>query len=152
MKPPVPSAATLSGVVPAKIAASFTMAELAVLTVVARQCRRAGACSLHIDAIAALADCCRTVVKNALRQARLLGLILVKERRIPGRPSLTNIVSVISKEWTAWLKLGGGFKRLSLTNSYFHFNGRKWLKGSAAQRQLWARVHVGEDFSLDRFG
>ena len=30
----------MSGVVSAKIAASFTMAELAVLTVIARQCQR----------------------------------------------------------------------------------------------------------------
>ena len=47
----------MSGVVPAKIAASFTMAELAVLTVIARQCQRAGVCVLPIDAIAALAGC-----------------------------------------------------------------------------------------------
>ena len=40
-------------------------------------------CTLHIDAVAALAGCSRTSVKNALRQARLLGLVLVKERRIP---------------------------------------------------------------------
>ena len=40
----------MSGVVPAKIAASFTMAELSVLTVIARQCQRAGVCTLHIDA------------------------------------------------------------------------------------------------------
>jgi hypothetical protein len=45
-------------------------------------------------------------VKNALRQARLLGLVLVKERRIPGQKSLTNIISIVSKEWLGWLKLG----------------------------------------------
>jgi len=55
-----------------------------------------GACVLPVDAIAALAGCSRTSVKNALRQAKLLGLILVKERRIPGRKSLTNIVTIIS--------------------------------------------------------
>ena len=113
----------MSGVVPAKIAASFTMAELAVLTVIARQCQRAGVCTLHIDAVAALAGCSRTSVKNALRQARLLGLILVKERRIPGMKSLTNIVSVISKEWLGWLKLGIGVKRLTATDSHFHSRG-----------------------------
>ena len=112
----------MSGVVPARIAASFTMAELAVLTVIGRQCQRAGVCTLHIDAIAALAGCCRTTVQNTLRQARLVGLLLVRERRIPGLPSLTNIVSIISKEWIAWLKLGG-FKRLSPTNSHFHSRG-----------------------------
>ena len=106
----------MSGIVPARIAASFTMAELAVLTVIARQCQRAGVCVLPVDAIAALAGCCRTTVQNTLRQARLVGLLLVRERRIPGLPSLTNIVSIISKEWIAWLKLGG-FKRLSPTSS-----------------------------------
>ena len=60
----------MSGVVPAKIAAAFTMAELAVLTVIARQCQRAGVCILPIDAIAALAGVCRTTVQNAMRQAR----------------------------------------------------------------------------------
>jgi hypothetical protein len=111
----------MSGVVPAKIAAAFTMAELAVLTVIARQCQRTGVSVLHIDAIAALAGCSRTSVQNALRRARLLRLILVKERRIPGPPSLTNIVSIISKEWIGWLKLGGGgFKRLSPTSSHSH--------------------------------
>src|SRR5208337_2054071 len=74
----------MSGIVPAKIAASFTMAELAVLTVIGWQCQRAGACVLPIDAIAALAGCSRTTVKNALRQARLLGLILVKDTGAAG--------------------------------------------------------------------
>jgi hypothetical protein len=97
----------MSGVVPSKIAAGFTMGELAVLTVIGRQCQRGGACSLHIDAIAALAGVCRTVVKNALRAARAGGLLLVKERRIPGRKSLTNVVTVISREWSAWLRIGG---------------------------------------------
>jgi hypothetical protein len=112
----------MSGVVPAKIAASFTMAELAVLTVIARQCQRTGVCVLHIDAIAALAGCSRTSVQNALRQARLVGLILVKERRRPGQPSLTNVITIISKEWIAWLKLGG-FKKLSTPDSHFHSRG-----------------------------
>jgi hypothetical protein len=93
------------------------MAELAVLTVVARQCQRAGVCVLPIDAIAALAGCSRTSVKNAMRQASLLGLILVKERRIPSRKSLTNIVS---KEWLGWLRMGGGVKKLTATIDPLH--------------------------------
>jgi hypothetical protein len=103
------------------------MAELAVLTIVARQCQRAGVCVLHIDAIAALAGCCRTVVKNALRQARLLGLILVKERRIPGLPSLTNVVRIVSKDWIGWLKLGGGtgVRSATPTNSQSSIRGGK---------------------------
>ena len=107
----------MSGIVPAKIASAFTMGELAVLTVVGRQCQRHGTCSLHVAAIAALAGCERTTVKRALRQARLLGLILVKERRIPGRKSLTNMITIISKEWLGWLKLGIGGQLRPTTDS-----------------------------------
>jgi len=60
----------MSGVVPARIAASLTMGELAVLTVVARQCQRGGTCSLCVDAIAALAGCSRTTAQNAMREGR----------------------------------------------------------------------------------
>jgi hypothetical protein len=74
----------MSGAVPAKLAAHFTTGECAVLSVIGWQIRRHGACSLPIDAIAALAGVCRTVVKRALRLARLHGLALVRERRIPG--------------------------------------------------------------------
>jgi hypothetical protein len=103
----------MSGVVPARIAVGFTQGENAVLTVIGRQCQRGGACTLHIDAIAALAGVCRTTVGNALRLARRLGLIAVKERRIPGKRSLTNIITVIGADWKAWLKLGeSGFKML----------------------------------------
>jgi hypothetical protein len=62
-------------------------------------------------------------VKNALRQARLLGLVLVKERRIPGRKSLTNVTSIVSKEWLGWLKLGVGVKKVTTTNNHFHSRG-----------------------------
>ena len=96
----------MSGIVPARLAAHFTMGELAALSVIGRQCQRGGACSLPIDAIAALAGVCRTVVKNALRQARAIGLVLVRERRIPGRKSLRIVVTAIG-DWSAWLRLGG---------------------------------------------
>ena len=62
-----------------------------------------GACSLPLDAIAALAGVGRTTVQNALREARRLGIIRVDERRLLGRKSLTNIVTVVSREWIAWL-------------------------------------------------
>jgi hypothetical protein len=116
----------MSGVVPARLAAAFTTAELAALTVIARQCQRTGVCVLHIDAIAALAGCCRTVVKNAMRQARLLGLVLVKERRLPGLPSLTNVVRIVSKDWIGWLKLGGGVgvRRVTPTSSQSSIRGQ----------------------------
>jgi hypothetical protein len=126
----------MSGVVPAKIAASFTMGELAVLSVIARQCQRTGVCTLHIDTIAALAGCSRTTVKNALRQARLLGLVLVKERRRPGRASQTNIITIISREWIGWLKLGGGVKKLTTTDNHFHSMGTTGSTGSRSSASM----------------
>jgi len=71
-----------------------------------------GVVRLPVDAIAALAGCSRTTAQNALRQARKLGLILVKERRIPGQKSLPNVIRVISRDWLAWLERGIGFKKI----------------------------------------
>lgn len=100
-------AVAMSGRVPSRLAAAFTLSELAVLSVVAGEVKRHGACMLHIDAIAALAGCCRTTVQNALRQATCSGLIRVKERRRRGLKSLSNVVTVTSPEWRSWLRLGG---------------------------------------------
>jgi len=104
-----------SGAMPPRIADNFTFAEQAALAVVARLCRRSGLCVLYIDAIASLAGVCRTVVKDAMRHAKTLGLITVQERRRPGLPSLTNIVRVISRDWLVWLKMGGGVAHASPT-------------------------------------
>ena len=95
-----------SGALPPQIAAKFTLGEQAVLAVVARQCQRHGPCMLPIDAIAALAGVCRTTAQNALREARHLGLLLVEERRRRRQKNLTNVVTVVSTEWQAWLRLG----------------------------------------------
>ena len=45
----------MSGAVPARIAASFTMGEVAALAVIARAVQKSGQCLLPLDAIAALA-------------------------------------------------------------------------------------------------
>lgn len=112
----------MSGPMPPHLACQFTVGELAALRIVANAATRSGGCRLHIDAIAAQAGVCRSTAQNALRQARRLGLITVQERRRRGMPSLTNVVRIISREWTAWIdRRGGGFKKLSTTdirNSY----------------------------------
>jgi hypothetical protein len=91
-----------------RFAAHFTQGEQAALAVVAREFQARQVCVLPIDAVAALAGACRSTVKNALREARKLGLIEVRERRIPGRKSLTNVVRVIDARWLGWLRLRGG--------------------------------------------
>jgi hypothetical protein len=121
------------GVVPSKIAANFTQGENAVLAVIGRQCQRGGACTLPVDAIAALAGVCRTTTQNALRAARLRGLLQVKERRIPRRKSLTNVITVVSPEWKGWLRLENiGFKNMSPTGDKI----RREEEIGAAPRQL----------------
>ena len=96
-----------SGVVPARLASHFTQGQIAVLTVVGREIKKRGNCSMPIDQIAALAGVCRTLVKDALHEARRLGLVSVIERPRPGRCSDTNIVEIISPEWKSWLRLAG---------------------------------------------
>ena len=97
----------MSGIVPAKIATSFTEGERAVLSVIGWQCRHGNACSLPIAAIGALAGVGRTTVKRTFRQARKLGLLHIRERRIPGRKSQTNVITIVSKEWIGWLRNEG---------------------------------------------
>jgi hypothetical protein len=95
-----------SGPMPPALAARFTTSELAALRIIADEVRLHGCCALHIDAIAARAGVCRTVVKNALREARSLGMVTITERRRRGQKSLTNIVRIVSPEWTAWVRIG----------------------------------------------
>lgn len=99
-----------SGWLPPQIAARFTTGELAVLSVIAWEHMRSGLCRLSVGAIAGLAGVSRTTAQNAARASRLLGLAAVTERRRPGRPSLTNVVAITSREWLAWLARRGGFK------------------------------------------
>ena len=116
-----------SGVVPSKIAASFTTGETAALSVIARAVQKSGICILPIDAIAALAGTSRTTVQNALRLAERLGLIQRRERRRAGQRSLPSILRIVSREWTAWLRLsggGGGFRTLSTTDNQVFSKGK----------------------------
>jgi hypothetical protein len=91
---------------PPALACKFTTCELAALRIIGDEVRLHGCCALHIDAIAARAGTCRTVVKNALREARRLGLATVQERRRRGQKSLTNIIRIVSAEWMAWIRIG----------------------------------------------
>jgi hypothetical protein len=101
-----------TGPLPPPMAARFTWGEQAVMRIVGDECRDHGECRLHIDAIAARAGVERTTVQNALREAQGKGdqpgapIVRVTERRRPGRPSLTNVIHIISREWRDWLHRG----------------------------------------------
>ena len=110
-----------AGRLPPQIASRFTLAEQAVLAVVALEVVKRGSCRLAIDHIAALAGVGRSSVKNALREAHGLGLVQIEERRLTGFRNDTNVVSILSAEWTSWLRLrrggggGGGVKTVTGT-------------------------------------
>nr|WP_015061126.1 hypothetical protein [Pseudomonas sp. K-62]BAM13962.1 hypothetical protein [Pseudomonas sp. K-62] len=94
-----------SGRLPPGLAARFTLAEQAVLALVAAETVRRKDCRLSIENMAAVAGVCRSTVKNAIREARQLGLLTVEERQLTGFRNDTNVVRVISREWQAWLRL-----------------------------------------------
>jgi hypothetical protein len=101
-----------SGPLPPALAARFTWGEVAVMRIVGDECRAKGFCDLHIDAIAARAGVHRTTVQNALREGQGRGevpgapIISVQERRRAGQRNLTNIIRIVSREWSGWLHKG----------------------------------------------
>lgn len=94
-----------SGRLPPGLAARFTLAEQAVLSLVAAEVARRKDCRLSIENMAAVAGVCRSTVKNAIREARQLGLLTVEERQITGFRNDTNVLRIISPEWLAWIRL-----------------------------------------------
>ena len=94
-----------SGALPPALAARFTLAETAVLAVIATEHLKHGACTLTIDHIAALAGVGRTTVKNALREAQRRGLARIEERRVSAWRNAPNVVTITAPEWTSWLRM-----------------------------------------------
>lgn len=101
----------VSGRLPPALAARFTVAELAVLAVVAAETARHGRCSLAHGHLAAVAGVSVSSVKRAMKAARDLGLVEIEVRRVSAFRNDTNMVRVVSREWLSWLRLartGGG--------------------------------------------
>lgn len=92
-----------SGPLPPALAGAFTTGEAAALRIVGDEARERGDCRLPLAAIAARAGISRSTAQRALREAERLGLLVVVERRRPGRVSLTNVVRIVSREWGSWL-------------------------------------------------
>ena len=100
-----------SGRLPPGIAAQFTLAEQAALAVVAVEVAKRGDCRLCHEHVAAAAGVSRSTVKAALRQARVLGLLTIEERRLARFRNDTNVICIVSKEWSAWLRLARAGER-----------------------------------------
>jgi hypothetical protein len=94
-----------SGRLPPQLAARFTLAEQAVLAVVAAEVVKRGDLRLCHEAVAAIAGVSRSTVRATLRRARDLGLVEVEERRLTPWKSLPSIVRIVSAAWKAWNRL-----------------------------------------------
>lgn len=92
-----------SGVLPPRLAAMFTVSELAALRIISDEAQAKKSCRLTIGEIAARAGCSDTTARGAIRAACAAGLLLVTQRPRSGAPNLPNVVQVISAEWLAWL-------------------------------------------------
>ena len=95
-----------AGRLPPALAARFTLAEVAVLAVVAAEVTKRRSCALAHGHIAALAGVCVSTVMNAMRAAHALGLIRIEERRQTAWRNLPNLVTMTSPEWLSWLRIG----------------------------------------------
>ena len=96
-----------SGRMPVKLACRFSVAEQAVLSVIAAEVVKHKACTLTVGHIAAVAGVSETTVRNAIREAKALGLVTVEERRRTAWMSYPNTVRIVSPEWASWLRLHG---------------------------------------------
>jgi hypothetical protein len=143
-----------SGAMPPQIAANFTVGEQSALAVIGREIQRAGRCDLFIDAVAAMAGTCRSIVQSAVRAAKARGIIKVTERRIPGRKSLSNVVEIIDQGWRAWLAIG--FRKTNTTVTESKNRTENALR-STGERRLGAPTapvyhHVGASAPGASFG
>ncbi len=102
--------------VPPELVGEFTTCEHAVMTILVGEIQKHGVCSRFMDAIAALAGTCRTVVRNTLNKARKFNLLQREERRRRGCKSLTNLIRIVSPVWRQWLAFIGRRKLRSTTD------------------------------------
>lgn len=96
----------MSGPLPPHLAAPFTVSQLAILRIVADDCAKDGACTDHVEALAARAGTCRRNAQYALRDAERAGLIVRVLRPRHGEPNDTNVLTIANGEWQAWIEQG----------------------------------------------
>lgn len=95
-----------SGPMPPAMACRYTVGELAVLRIVGDEVAQHGLCDRSLAELAARAGVCRKLAQRTLRMAARDGLVAIERRPRPGRKNLSNVVRVMSAEWSAWLKRG----------------------------------------------
>ncbi|WP_246686629.1 MULTISPECIES: hypothetical protein [unclassified Methylobacterium] len=69
-----------------------------MLQLIAVETARRGDCHLAVGHLAAITRVAKTTVRNAIREARKLGMVSVEERRVTGFRNGTNVVHIVSTE------------------------------------------------------
>jgi hypothetical protein len=143
---------------PPRLAARFTLSELAALRIISDEVTANGHCDRPLAEIAARAGVGRTTVQNALREAASLGLVTVQERRRQGQVNLPNVVRVVSREWLQWLKLrrrserakggeGIGFKNVNPTDKKGNLRGSQMAPAPISAGRQKAKPEALESYS-----
>ena len=145
---------TASGWMPPAMAARFTPGEQAAMAVVISEVARAGRCGLPLGAIAGRAGVCATTARNALRQACMLGLVAVEERRLSYDRSLPNLITIVGRELALWVRTrgrmdqpGGGCKTVMTTTNHLFPNDVRpsaAMKAREVGRSEDVRGHQGQ--------
>lgn len=139
-----------SGRMPPGIACRFTLAEQAVLAVVAVEIAARKDCRMPVGRIASVAGVSETTVRRALRAARDFGLVTVEERRVSAFRNDTNVVCIISAEWAAWMSLprggeGGCQSRKGSNTEYLQRITKLPAEASKKLPGRQGRIHGGGD-------
>jgi hypothetical protein len=95
-----------SGPMPPQLAQRFTVGELAVLRIMADEVLQHGVCTLSLQEIADRAGTGRTLARNAIQLAERHDLLASRQRPVKGAKNMTNVVTIISREWLLWLARG----------------------------------------------
>jgi hypothetical protein len=95
-----------SGVLPRHLTPHFTIADMAIMRIVADEYKRGGTCELPLGQMAARAGVCRKTAQRSIQKARDERLISVEERPVRGRLHKPHIIRIMSLEWLKWLRRG----------------------------------------------
>jgi hypothetical protein len=97
---------------PPVMAGMLTTSQVAYARIVADEVHRSGRCELTLDEIAARGGMCRKTAKRAQDRLAELAWITVEERPVEGRKHLSNVVRIVSHEWSTWIKMGPKPRRI----------------------------------------
>jgi hypothetical protein len=106
-----------SGPMPPHLAGLLTLGAVAVMRIVADECRKQGRCSRSMAEIAARAGVCRKTAQRAIERASTASLIVVRASRRRGPRQAPNTVRIISVEWLAWLRMSEGHSGRTTNNT-----------------------------------